>query len=41
MTPLWSGLPLPRRQEVLMVLSLVIAQSLPSATRKEAGHEHS
>ena len=28
------------RQEVLMVLSLVIAKSLPSTARKEASHEH-
>jgi len=40
-TRLWSGLSPPRRQEVLMVLSQVIAHSLPPSTRKEASHEHS
>jgi hypothetical protein len=35
------GLPAPRRQEILMVLSQIIAKSLqPVAARKEAGYEH-
>jgi len=37
---LWSGLPTPKRQEVLLVLSQVIARNLPAGTRKEAGHDH-
>ena len=40
LTRLWSDLPTPKRREVLLVLSQVIARSLPAATRKEAGHEH-
>jgi hypothetical protein len=36
----WSGLSPPRRQEVLQVLSQIIAKSLPTAVRKEASHEH-
>ncbi len=36
----WSGLPAPRRQEVLLVLSQIIAKGLPAAVRKEAGREH-
>ena len=40
LTRAWSGLPPPRRQEVLLVLSQIIAQSLPAAARKEAKHEH-
>src|SRR5438552_18042502 len=36
----WSGLPAPRRQEVLVVLSQIIAKNLPPVVRKEAGHEH-
>ena len=28
-----------RRQEVLLVLSQIIAKRLPAAVRKEAGHE--
>ena len=40
LTRAWSGLPPPRRQEVLLVLSQIIAKSLPTAVRKEAGHEH-
>jgi hypothetical protein len=36
----WSGLPAPRRQEVLMVLSQIVAKSLPPAVRKEVSHEH-
>jgi hypothetical protein len=40
LTPLWSDLPAPRRQEVLLVLSQLIAKSLPPAARKEASHEH-
>jgi hypothetical protein len=30
----------PRRQEVLMVLSQLLAQNLPPRERKEVGHEH-
>ena len=37
---LWSKLPPQRRQEVLLLLSQLIAKSLPPATRKEARHEH-
>lgn len=37
---LWSSLPAAKRQEVLMVLSQVVAKSLPPAQRQEAGHEH-
>ncbi len=40
LTQAWSGLPAPRRQEVLLVLSQIIAKGLPAAVRKEAGHEH-
>ena len=40
LTRAWSGLPAPRRQEVLQVLSQIIAKSLPTAVRKEAGCEH-
>ena len=36
----WSGLPAPRRQEVLLVLSQIIAKGLPAAVRKETGREH-
>ena len=36
----WSGLSPPRRQEVLQVLSQIIAKSLPTAVPKEASHEH-
>ena len=32
---------MPRRQEVLLVLSQIIAKGLPTATRKEAGREQS
>ena len=37
---LWSHLPASRLQEILMVLSQVIAHSLPAAARKEASQEH-
>ena len=40
LTRAWSGLPPPRRQEVLRVLSQIIAKGLPAAVRKEAKHEH-
>jgi hypothetical protein len=40
MTQAWSGLPAPRRQEVLLVFSRIIAKALPTAVRKEAGREH-
>ena len=40
LTRAWSGLPPPRRQEVLLVLSQIIAKSLSAAVRKEASHEH-
>jgi len=36
----WSCLPQPRRQEALLVLSQIIAKSLPAVVRKEANHEH-
>jgi hypothetical protein len=35
----WSELPSPRRQEVLLVLSQIIAKGLSAAVRKGAGHE--
>jgi hypothetical protein len=34
------GLPAPKRQEVLLVLSQVLAKSLRPPVQKEAGHEH-
>jgi hypothetical protein len=40
LTRAWSDLPTPRRQEVLMVLSQIIAKALPTSVRKEAGREH-
>ena len=41
LSPAWSCLPQARRQEVLLVLSQIIAaQSLPAAVRKDANHEH-
>ena len=40
LTRAWSDLPAPKRQEVLLVLSQMIAKSLPTAVRKEASHEH-
>src|SRR4051812_28123946 len=39
LTRAWSNLPAPRRREVLLVLSQIIAKSLPTAV-KEAGREH-
>ena len=36
----WLSLPTPRRQEVVLVLSQVIARWLPTAPQKEAGREH-
>ena len=39
LTRAWSGLPSSRRQEVLLVLSQIIAKGLPSTARKEARHE--
>jgi hypothetical protein len=39
MTRAWSGLPVAKRQELLLVFSQIIAQSLPPTARKEAGHE--
>jgi hypothetical protein len=36
----WSDLPAPRRQEALLVLSHIIAKSLRTPVRKEAGREH-
>ena len=35
----WSGLPAPRRQEVLLVLSQMISNGLSYAVRKGASHE--
>jgi hypothetical protein len=35
----WFGLPSPRRQEVLLVLSRIIAKGLSAAVREGAGHE--
>ena len=42
LTRAWSGLPPPRRRELLLVLSQIIARSLPTAVKavKEACHEH-
>ena len=40
LSPVWSCLPQPRRQELLLVLSQIIAKSLSAALRKEANHEH-
>ena len=39
LTKIWSTLPVPRRQEALLVLSQIIAKKLPAAVRKEAGHD--
>jgi hypothetical protein len=41
LTQAWSGLTAPRRQEVLLVLSQIMAKALPTAVRKEANREHS
>ena len=40
LTRAWSGLPPPRRRQVLLVLSQIIAKVLAPAERKEAGCEH-
>ena len=40
LSPVWSCLPQPRRQELLLVLSQIIAKSLSAVLRKEANHEH-
>ena len=40
LSPVWSCLPQARRQELLLVLSQIIAKSLSAALRKEANHEH-
>ena len=39
-TRAWSDLPALRRQEVLLVLSQIIAKTLPSLVLKEGRHEH-
>lgn len=40
LTQAWSDLPAPRRQEILMMLSQIIAKSLSRAVQKGASHEH-
>jgi hypothetical protein len=37
---LWSSLPPLRQREVLLLLSQLIAKSLPPTQWKEADHEH-
>jgi hypothetical protein len=39
LSQVWKDLLAPKRQEALLVLSQIIAKSLPSTARKEAGHE--
>src|SRR5262249_20412060 len=41
LTRAWSDLPAPRRQQVLLVLSQILAKTLPSRALKEGSHEHS
>jgi hypothetical protein len=39
LTRLWSSLPVQTQQQILRVLSQLVAKNLPPATGKEAGHE--